>query len=159
MPQPLRDLSTLNLTEDVMPVAQIRELLPHAHEFELVDGVCFLDTEDDVIIAYKDWPEDPWWGRGHIPGRPIMPGVLMIEGCAQAASILMKVKTTGWPKDQFIGLGGVDNARFRGAVTPPARVYFLATQGRQNARMARYPCQAFTGGKLIFEMDLLGVRL
>ncbi len=159
MPRPLVDLSALNLAEDVIPQAEIRELLPHDHEFRLIDGVCFLDLEESVIVAYKDWGPNPWWARGHVPGRPIMPGVLMIEGCAQASSILMKRRNDGWDPNRFIGLGGVDDARFRGVVTPPCRVYFVAKTGLQTHRVARYPAQAFAGNRLVFEMELLGVPL
>ena len=83
----------------------------------------------------------------------------MIEGAAQASSLLMKLKNQGWPHDKFIGLGGVDGARFRGTVTPPARVYFVGKTEKQTSRMARYAAQAFCDGKLVFEMELLGVPL
>ena len=159
MPQPLVDLSKLNLTEEVMTQAEIRRLIPHDHEFRLIDGVCFLDPEENVIVAYKDWGANPWWARGHIPGRPLMPGVLMIEGCAQAASILMKTTTEGWGPDRFVGMGGVDDARFRGVVTPPCRIHFVSKTAVQTRRLARYPAQAFVNGKLVFEMELIGVPL
>ncbi len=159
MQRPLVDLSQLNLTEDLVTEEELRVQLPHDHEFKLIDGICFLDLEEEIVVGYKDWDANPWWGRGHIPGRPIMPGVLMIEGCAQVSALLMKRKHGGWPPERFIGLAGVDGARFRGVVTPPCRVHFVAKIGLQNNRIARYPAQAFVDNKMVFEMELMGVPI
>jgi 3-hydroxyacyl-[acyl-carrier-protein] dehydratase len=159
MAQPLVDLSSLDLSREAMPESEIRQMLPHRHEFQLVDGVCHLDLEKGEIVTYKDWDADPWWARGHIPGRPLMPGVLLAEGAAQAASILMK-KTEGWGAEQFIGLGGLDRVRYRGQVPPESRVYFVSARGRRSGnRIAKYPAQAFCDGKMVLEMELIGVLL
>ncbi len=159
MAQPLVDLSSLDLTQDVLSEEEIRVMLPHRHEFQLVDGVCHLDTEKGEIVTYKDWDENPWWARGHIPGRPLMPGVLLAEGAAQAASILME-KTEGWGPERFIGLGGLDSVRYRGQVLPNSRVYFVSARGRRSGnRLAKYPAQAFCDGKMVLEMELIGVLL
>jgi len=158
MAPPLVDLSALNLTEDVLPEEELRRLLPHRHHFQMVDGVCHLDLEEGIAVAYKDMGEEPWWGAGHIPGRPIMPGVLQIEGVAQTGALLMKKMATQW-EDRFIGLGGVNKARFRGVITPPGRVHWVAKVGHHSNRMARYLGQAFFDNKQIFEMELLGVWL
>jgi 3-hydroxyacyl-[acyl-carrier-protein] dehydratase len=156
MGRALAELSELDLTKDVVPDEELRRLVPHDHEFKMLDGVCHLDLERGLVIGYKDFGEDAWWARGHVPGRPIMPGVLMIEGCAQAAAVLMK-KREGWGAEKFIALGGVDKARFRGVVTPPAKIYFASAVGTRGSRMFRYPAQAFVDDKMVMEMELLGV--
>ncbi len=158
MAQPIVDLATLDLSRDVLTDAEIRRMIPHAHEFRLIDGICHLDKENGVVVGYKDWDEQPWWGRGHVPGRPLMPGVLMCEGAAQVCTILMKARA-GWGPDKFIGLGGLDNVRFRGQVVPPCRQYFVGKVGHHSTRMARYPAQCFVDGKLTMDMELLGVLL
>lgn len=158
MVRPMADLSSLNLTEHVVPEEVLRAALPHAHEFRLIDGICFLDLEEQLVVGYKVWDENPWWAKAHVPGRPIMPGVLMLEGCAQVAAIL--VKQSGiWPTDALIGLGGVDKARFRRMITPPATVYFCARMGRQTRNMARYPAQCLIDGQVAVDTELLGVPL
>ena len=159
MAQPLVDLATLDLTRDVVPEAELREVLPHRHEFQLIDGICHLDLEAGLVVGYKVWDDSAWWARGHIPGRPLMPGVLLAESAAQAATILMK-RTEGWGSEQFIGLGGLDRVRFRGQVVPPTTVYFVSRPGRRSGnRIAKYPAQAFCGGKLVMDMELIGVLL
>lgn len=159
MARALVDLSTLDLEQDVLSEEELRTLLPHRHEFQLIDGICHLDLGTGLIVAHKTWEEDAWWGRGHIPGRPLMPGVLIAEGGAQAASVLMK-KTGACGPERFIGLGGLDNVRFRGQVIPPTKIYWVSKVGiLSGSRLARYPAQAFCNGKLVMEMELLGVIL
>jgi 3-hydroxymyristoyl/3-hydroxydecanoyl-(acyl carrier protein) dehydratase len=68
-------------------------------------------------------------------------------------------KTGAWDPERFIGLAGLENVRFRGAVVPPARIYFVAQTVSVSKRMARVPAQCFLDGKRIMEMELLGVPL
>lgn len=159
MARPLVDLSTLDLSRDVVPTEELRRYVPQRDCFQMLDGICHFDLEQGLIVAYRDWPADPWWAKGHIPGRPLMPGVLMIEGAAQAATYLIK-RVIGWEQEKFIGLGGLNDVRFRGQVVPPARVHFVSSRGAISGnRLARFPAQAFCNGQMILEMELLGVLL
>lgn len=159
MPKALIDISAMEFGEDVLTEEDVRKNIPHAHEFQMIDGICHLDLEEGVVVGYKDWDENPWWAKGHIPGRPLMPGVLMAEGAAQVATILMK-KFNDWPTDRFIGLAGLDKVRFRGQVVPPARVYFVSRIGTvSGGRLAKYPAQCYCDGKMIMDMELLGTLL
>jgi 3-hydroxyacyl-[acyl-carrier-protein] dehydratase len=159
MGQPIVDLKTLDLSRDVVPDEVLRACLPHREEFQLLDGVCHLDLPNNVCVAYKDWDADPWWGRGHIPGRPIMPGVLMIEGGAQAATFLVK-QHNDWAQHEMIGLAGLDEVRVRGQVTPPARVYFVSRLDKLSGRrLARMTAQVFCNDQMVMEMQVMGVML
>lgn len=158
MPQALIDLASLDLTREALPDGELREMLPHDHEFRLIDGIRHLDLERGIVVGYKRWGDDPWWARGHIPGRPLMPGVLMVEGAAQVSTVLMK-KREGWGRDKFIGLGGLDKVRFRGTVGVGATVWFVSQVGQRSSRMAKYPAQAFVDGRMVMDMELLGVLL
>lgn len=142
-----------------MSEEELRSYIPHRHEFQMIDGICHLDLETGLVVGYQEWDGDPWWARGHIPGRAIMPGMLMAESCAQVATILMKQKG-GWSKEKFIGLAGLNRVRFRGLVTPPAMIHYVSQIGRHSGnRMAKYPAQAFHAGKLVLDMELIGVVL
>ena len=68
----------------------------------------------DRIVGFKDIRDDEFWVAGHIPGRPLFPGVLMIETAAQLASFYTK-KFVGWKG--FVGFGAVENCRFRAQVS------------------------------------------
>lgn len=157
--EPIVDLASLDLTRNVVSDEVLRRALPHRDVFQLLDGVVHLDREQNVAVGYKDWDQDPWWAKGHIPGRPLMPGVLMIEGAAQIATFLVK-QHNDWATDSMIGLAGLDEVRVRGQITPPARVYFAAKlmkiSGRRLARMA---AQVFCNGQMTMEMQVMGVML
>ena len=92
--------------------------------------------------------------------RSVAPtGALMVEGCAQVSTILIK-KREGWDNESFIGLGGLNDVRFRGQVTPPCRVYFVSVAGsRAGRKIAKYPAQCFHEGKMVMQMELMGVLL
>ena len=65
-----------------------------------------------------------------------------------------------WGLDRFIGLGGLDRVRFRGQVVPPGRIYYVSKVGQRSGnRLAKYPAQAFYEGKMVMDMELLGVLL
>jgi len=159
MGQPIVDLASLDLTKDVVSEEELRHCLPHRHEFQLLDGICHLDREHKIAVGYKDWDEDPWWGRGHIPGRPLMPGVLMIEGGAQIATFLVKQENE-WATDKMIGLAGIEDVRIRGQITPPSRVYFVSSIAKiSGRRLARMNAQVFCNGQMTLEMQVMGVML
>jgi 3-hydroxyacyl-[acyl-carrier-protein] dehydratase len=159
MGQPLVDLSTLDLSAAVVPDAELRAILPHRGEFQLLDGICHFDRERKLAVGWKDWPADAWWAAGHIPGKPLMPGVLMIEGAAQVASFLIKT-TSSWDIDRFVGLAGLNEVRFRGTIVPPARVYFVSGNVQVSGRrLARMQAQVFCNGQMTMEMELLGTML
>jgi len=159
MGQPLVDLQSLDLTKDVIPDEELRAALPHRDHFQLLDGICHFDPELNVAVGYKKWDDEPWWASGHVPGRPLMPGVLMIEGAAQVASFLIK-RANIWANDRFIGLAGLNDVRMRGTVEPPATVYFVSGDVRLSGRrLARMPAQVFCKGEMKMEMQLLGVML
>ncbi|MBL8729431.1 MAG: beta-hydroxyacyl-ACP dehydratase [Planctomycetes bacterium] len=159
MGKPLVDLTALDLSRDVVTEADLRSTLPHRGHFQLLDGICHLDLERKLAVGYKDWGADAWWAKDHVPGNPIMPGVLMIEGVAQVATFLIK-KTSGWEIDRFVGLAGLNEVRFRGMVVPPARIYFVAGDVRVSGRrLARMPAQAFCNGLMTLDLELLGAML
>lgn len=159
MGTPLVDLATLDLSKDVVPEAELRALLPHAYEFQMLDGIRHYDHERGLAVGYKQWDAEPWWARGHVPGRPLMPGVLMIEGAAQIATFLLKMQNE-WCRDRMIGLAGLDEVRIRGQVVPPARLYFVSGDVKVSGRrLAKMPAQVFANGQMVMEMQIMGVML
>ena len=89
-PPLLVDLSKIDLSRVLMTVEEIRQYNPHRYEIEQLNGVIHLDPAAGQIVAFKDVRPDEFWVRGHIPGRPLFPGVLMIEAAAQMSSLYYK---------------------------------------------------------------------
>jgi len=154
-PSYLFDLSTIDLNHIEYDKAAIRDTLPQRHEFELIDAVVWVDKEKDQLLAYKDCRADEFWVRGHIPGRPLYPGVLMIESAAQASCFYTK-KIMGW--EGFIGFGGVEDCKFRQQVLPGQRLYLLVHKLWERHSRVGSKVQGLVDGKLAFEVGIIGVR-
>ena len=91
MPPPLLiDLAAVDLSQAVLSRREIYDQLPQRFEFELLDGVCHLDRAARKMVAFADIRPDAWWVRGHVPTRPLLPGVLMLEMAAQSSALLAK---------------------------------------------------------------------
>lgn len=157
MPPPLllpigdMDLNRVEITRD-----ELYRRLPHRHEFMLLGGVCHIDNANAKAIAFADISLSDWWVRGHVPGKPLLPGVLMLEMAGQASAVLA---ASCWNVPGFIGFGGVDDCKFRDAISQPTRLYILI-QGIEH-RPRRIVCltQGVANGKLIFEAKITGMTL
>jgi 3-hydroxyacyl-[acyl-carrier-protein] dehydratase len=121
-PQLLFDISGIDLSRLVCDQEEIRRYNPQRGDMEHLNGIVYADKEKKCIVGYKDIRPDEFWVYGHIPGRPLFPGVLMIEVGAQLASFFNK-RYFDWTG--FIGFGGVTDVRFRAQIVPPARMYIL----------------------------------
>ena len=95
----------------------VMSILPHRDPFLLVDGV--LEESESKIVAFRDIREDDPVFKGHFPDYPIYPGVLIIEGLAQAAGVLLMKEAQGTPL--FIG---IEKARFKKEVKPGDRLVY-----------------------------------
>lgn len=155
MPQDiLIDLTTLDLNNPVIDIEAIRSVIPHRYEMEQISGILKFDPEKGIIIGYKDISNDEFWVRGHIPGRPLMPGVLMLEAAAQLCTYYYK-KTTH--DDRFLGFGGIDKVKFRGKVVPGDKLILIAKNKELRARRAIFDTQGVVDGKLVFEGVIIGM--
>jgi 3-hydroxyacyl-[acyl-carrier-protein] dehydratase len=156
MPPPLLvDLQQLDLTRVRLNKDEIYERLPPRFEFRLLDGVCLVDLEGQRIVAYADIRSEDWWVRGHVPNRPLLPGVLMLEMAAHASAVLAKLQGN----DTFIGFGGVDNCKFRETVVPPARLYIIGVGVDYRPRRIVSDTQGVMDGKLVFEARITGLTI
>ncbi|MFN6194392.1 MAG: 3-hydroxyacyl-ACP dehydratase FabZ family protein, partial [Planctomycetota bacterium] len=112
-----------------------------------------------IADGWTQWAAEPGGARGHGPGSPNMPAVLMIEGAAQIATFLVKQKSD-WARDRMIGLAGLDDVRIRGQIGPGTRVHFVAGNLQLSGRrLARMHAQVFCNGQLTLEAVGMGVML
>src|SRR3954468_2890735 len=99
-PQLLFDIAGIDMDRILFPQEAIRELNPQRGDMEHLNAIVYADASQGRIIGFKDVRADEFWVSGHIPGRPLLPGVLMIEAGAQLASFYT-MKFQGWTG--FIG--------------------------------------------------------
>jgi 3-hydroxyacyl-[acyl-carrier-protein] dehydratase len=128
-----------------MSIAKIMEWLPHRYPFLLIDGVSDC-RPGESISAWKNVTINEPFFQGHFPGRPVMPGVLIIEAMAQAGGILSYMTSRERDPGAIYYLAGVDEARFRKPVSPGDRLDLLVSVEAVRRGMWFYACEAAVGG-------------
>jgi 3-hydroxyacyl-[acyl-carrier-protein] dehydratase len=147
----------LDLNKVVVDREGLRKVNPHRFEMEHLDAIVYMDFERNLLAGYKDVRPDEFWVRGHMPGYPLMPGVLMCEAAAQLCSYYVTI--TGLLQGDFVGLAGLDNVRFRGTVRPGDRLVLVAKGMRMHRRQTIFSIQGFVGSTMVFNADIIGVPL
>ena len=134
----------------------IREILPQRFEMEHLDGISFIDADNGLVAGWKDVTDDEFWVRGHLPGRPLLPGVVMLEALAQMTSVAAK---RVYPEMGFMGFGGIDKCKFRQSVAPGQRIVLLARAIDLRPRRAIFATQGWVDDRLAVEAQITGVRV
>ena len=154
-PQLIFDISKIDLDQILIDQKGVRAINPHRGDMEQLNGVIWADPVAHRILGFKDVRDDEFWVPGHIPGRPLLPGVLMIEAAAQLASIHIK-KYIGWKG--FIGFGGLESCKFRQQVTPGVRLYILVAKVWERHKRISCRAQGLVNGQMVFECDIIGTE-
>jgi 3-hydroxyacyl-[acyl-carrier-protein] dehydratase len=153
----LFDLSQLDLkASPVFDKEAICLANPQRYEMQQLDGILWYDLERSLILGYKDVTDQEFWIRGHIPGRPLMPGVMMIEAAAQLLSFFVK-QMLG--EKGFLGFAGIESAKFRSTVAPGCRLYLLGHVFDRRSRKYTSSVQGVVGETLVFESTIAGIRV
>jgi 3-hydroxyacyl-[acyl-carrier-protein] dehydratase len=158
MPPPLLfDLSLIDLkAQPVFDRQAIDQVNPQRLEMQQLDGILWYDKEKFSILGYKDVTDKEFWIRGHIPGRPLMPAVMMIEAAAQLLSFFVKqiYQVSG-----FIGFASIDSAKFRAPVEPGQRLYLLGHLTKCGGRKYTASIQGVVDNIMVFETQISGMRV
>ncbi len=129
-----------------LDILQIQDLLPHRYPFLLIDRVT--DCQPGIsVTAIKNVTINEPFFQGHFEGRPIMPGVLIIEAMAQAGGILYYLSSDDLEAGQLFYLVAVDEARFRRPVLPGDQLQMVVNVARKRRSMWRFNCSASVEGK------------
>jgi 3-hydroxyacyl-[acyl-carrier-protein] dehydratase len=152
------DPSLLDLGHIVADQEAIRAVMPQRFEMEQLTAIVYVDTEANIIAGYKDVRPDEFWVRGHMPGTPLLPGVLMCEAAAQLSSYYI-MKYTDLIQGGFIGFGGLENVRFRAPVRPGDRLVLIAKAVKLHRRQSIFDVQSFVGTTMVFHGQIIGVAM
>ena len=153
------DISTVDLDNVISDIEEIRKYNPQRGEMEQLTAIVYEDVEKLICVGYKDLAADEFWVAGHMPDVPLMPGVIMCEAAAQIAGYFTKKHgLLGDP--EIIGLGSLNDVRFRDPVRPGDRLV-LAVQALKLRKPLMVHCQfqGFVEGRLVVEGEIKGVGL
>ena len=154
----LIDLSLFNVDQPIADIEEIRKYNPQRHEMEQLTAVLYEDLENHCCAAVKDLTDSEFWVRGHMPGMPLMPGVVMLEAVAQLSSYFtQKHDLLG---SEMVGFGGLDSVRFRGVVSPGDRLILLVKMVKtRRGRMIVADFQGIVGDTVVLEGTLRGIPI
>ena len=162
MPPPLLfDLSKIDLNAPpVFDKEAVCRVNPQSFEMQQLDGILWYDKQERQVLGYKDVTDKEFWIRGHIPGRPLMPGVIMIEAGAQLSSFFVKQV---FEEKGFIGFAGIEEAKFRSTIEPGQRLYLLGQitkyKSRKRGTHVTTRVQGVVGDTMVFEATVAGMGL
>ena len=136
-------------TLKTLDVEAIKEMIPHRHPFLMIDGVINL-VPDVEVTGIKNVTGEEDFFEGHFPGRPIMPGVLIVEAMAQTSAILV-IGTVGKQPGSVVYFMSVDQARFRKPVFPGDRLMLHVVKKRNRGKVWKFKGEARVGDNLVAE--------
>lgn len=121
--EPLFDLTAIDLDAVALSPDRVGEMNPQSGDMRHLDHVIWYSRDAGQILGVKYVRDDEFWVPGHIPGRPLLPGVIMIEAGAQLASIAFRLKTNN--EVDFLAFTRMTDVAFRSQVVPGDRLYLL----------------------------------
>ncbi len=155
-PTALIDVCQLDLTKVLVDLEGIRRVNPQRFEMEQLTAIVHMDPQQHLIVGYKDVTEDEFWCRGHMPGYPLMPGVMICEAAAQLCAYYCRVNGILGDGD-FIAFGGMENVRFRGPVRPGDRLVLAAKAVKIHRRQVLSAVQGYVGQTMVFQGEIIGL--
>jgi len=154
----LIDLSLFDVDQPIADIEEIRQYNPQRHEMEQLTAILYEDLDNHCCAAVKELSNEEFWVRGHMPGMPLMPGVVMLEAVAQLSSYFtQKHDLLG---SEMVGFGGLDNVRFRGVVSPGDQLILLVKMVKtRRGRMIVADFQGVVGENVVLEGTLRGIPI
>lgn len=139
-------------TADTLDILQVMEMIPHRYPLLLVDRLVDIVPGVSATGIKNVTMNEPQF-QGHFPGRPIMPGVMIVESMAQTAGVLV-IKTLGAESQgKQVLFMSIDNARFRKPVTPGDTMHVHVHVKQSRGVVWRFSGEAHVDGKKVDEAD------
>lgn len=135
-------------TLEAIDIQQLLTLLPHRYPFLMVDRIVNIDGSNSAVGIKNVTFNEPHFA-GHFPGRPIMPGVLILEGMAQTAGAIA-IRSFG-REGPVVFLMAIDDARFRKLVVPGDVLEYHVTKKRAHGMVWKFVCEAQVAGAKVAE--------
>jgi 3-hydroxyacyl-[acyl-carrier-protein] dehydratase len=134
----------------VIDIHRIVEMIPHRYPFLLVDRVEQIVAGESAVGIKNVTINEPFF-QGHFPGRPVMPGVLIVEAMAQTAAVLVVNSLGKDAEGKLVYFMTIDNARFRRPVEPGDQLHLHCSKVRQRATVWKFAAEAKVGDTVVAE--------
>ncbi len=152
------DLSLLDLNNPIAGLEEIRGLNRQRFEMEQLTGILYEESKSGTCAGYLQTSDDDFWARGHMPGMPIMPGVMMLESVAQLCSYF--IQRHDLLGAELVGFGGMDEVRFRGVVLPgDALIVMIRLVRVRRNRMIVADFQGIVAGNIVVDGVIRGIPM
>jgi len=140
----------------MIDIKEIMAMLPHAYPFLLVDRILEVEPGKRVVGIKNVTYNEPFF-PGHFPGRPIMPGVLIVEAMAQTAGVLIFYSLPEDERKKTVFFLGIDNVRFRKPVIPGDQLRMELEITRHRQAIWGFKGKAFVDENVVAEGELLAM--
>ncbi|HLH12262.1 MAG TPA: 3-hydroxyacyl-ACP dehydratase FabZ [Methylovirgula sp.] len=140
------------VTLESYDIQRLLKFLPHRYPFLMVDKIIEAKSDESCIGIKNVSVNEPQF-QGHFPDRPVMPGVLLIEGMAQTAGALC-INSVGLGKQPLVYFMTIEKAKFRKPVVPGDRVEFHMQKLNRRRTIWWYSGRAFVDGQLVCEAEI-----
>ncbi|MCH2132417.1 MAG: hypothetical protein MK116_01580 [Phycisphaerales bacterium] len=152
----LFDISKFDHDAVFLASDEVAKRNPQRGDMRHLDHVIHIDEGATMALGVKHVRDDEFWVPGHIPGRPLLPAVLMIEAAAQLSSILYQYRTQ---EPAFLGFTRCDKAVFRGQVVPGDTLFLLAKEHKFQRRRFSCNAQGVVNDKVVFSVKITGMQM
>jgi 3-hydroxyacyl-[acyl-carrier-protein] dehydratase len=143
---PGKELATID-------ISRILECLPHRYPFLMIDRIVEIDGDESAVGIKNVTFNEPIF-QGHFPGKPIFPGVLIIEGMAQTAGAIVIAHDADKGGKSIVLMLTIDKAKFRKPAEPGDRLEFHIKKIQRRRNVGRYEAKAMVDGVVIAEAEI-----
>ncbi len=136
-----------------LALADILECLPHRYPFLMVDKIVDINGDDSAVGIKNITYNEPMF-QGHFPGKPVFPGVLIIEGMAQTAGAIVIAQERQKGQRFIVYMLTIDKAKFRRPAGPGDRLEYHIKKVHRRRSVGRYEAKAIVDGVVVAEAEI-----